>query len=681
MDSGACRSRAAAQLSRKLSRVGAACAAGAADLTAGLDGCITSTLDEITDGGRCAARKLAASSACFRSMGSAPGADSDALCGSFARAGTCAGTCEDVYGALEACAQTMFGGGGGPALPPPGADELVVAFGSYEGDTISTTSVVGQDDVTDSARVVIEPGTTPLYVVLSSYESTIWRFEGAIGRVRHVAMLGYGRQGATGIDADLVVDLTSDGATTPLWYDVESSEAGEARSAIESALGRSIDVFAGAYEVGTLTVPSAVVTVASPSASPNTPPGFDPWTYMSALWFTPGGLVDVDPSGVVPLGHAERYVVLPQEFGLAALVASGDLERRDSYFYIARPIPRFPAGLYGAHAVSFVLGRGVPMPDGNPGHSCVVSEETGLPVEGTLCWSFPPPPATTCDMPAANADDRVVLFGGYEGDAISTATVSGQDETTGTVRVVVDAGASPLYVVLSAFDSTIWRFEGATSRVRRVVLVGVRTLGVTGIASDKITDLTQWVSSMPDAKCFTPFWDSQSPEGVAARGAVERALGRTVDVVAASYEVGTLTLPAATVAPTPPAVTAPLGFDPTVWVLATWFNPGGVVDIEPSAVVPAAERYVVLPEAFGLAELVASGDLQLRDGSAFLPTFYIARAIPRFPAGLYGAEAVGFILGRGVPMPDGDPGHSCVVSEETGLPLANDILCPYVFGN
>lgn len=58
--------------------------------------------------------------------------------------------------------------------------------------------------------------------------------------------------------------------------------------------------------------------------------------------------------------------------------------------------------------------------------------------------------------------------------------------------------------------------------------------------------------------------------------------------------------------------------------------------------------------------------------------FYIASAIPRFPAGLFGAHAVTFILGRGVAMPAGSPGHSCVLSEDTGLPLSNAFLCEYL---
>ncbi|HXJ34551.1 MAG TPA: hypothetical protein VMS22_11020 [Candidatus Eisenbacteria bacterium] len=62
-------------------------------------------------------------------------------------------------------------------------------------------------------------------------------------------------------------------------------------------------------------------------------------------------------------------------------------------------------------------------------------------------------------------------------------------------------------------------------------------------------------------------------------------------------------------------------------------------------------------------------------GAGFVALRFNSRRIPRFPAGLAGAQAVSFTLGRGVPMPAGDPGHSCVISEETGLSLANERLC------
>ena len=658
----ACRSRVLARFATAIAQVGPGCGWQTASLTDVLEECVASTLAEVAGRDRCAAGKLRASGACFRTNLRVSGAldASSGLCRAFDRAGDCEGDCARVGAALAACARNLLNPGDGDPPPPP--DGLVVAFSAYEADAIATSSVVGQDDVTDTARVVIEPGSASLVVVLASYEATIWRFEGATARVRQVLLVGDGRHGVTGVAPEVVGDLPG----APAWDALDAPT-------LERLLGRPIDVFAQSYSVGTLALPSATVNASAPPSLEDTPPGFDRGLYLLATFFSPGGVVSIDPADVVPLGRAEAYGVVPQGFGLAQLVASGQLQNRDGYFYIAQPI-RFPAGLHGAHSTSFVLGRGVPLPAGDPGHSCVISEETGQPLGESFCRTIEP---ASCELPAADPGDQVVLFGAYEGDTVSTATVTGQDGTTGTARVVIEPGAEPLYVVLSAYDSTIWRFEGATARVRQVVLVGVRSHGVVGITADRVADLTSAVDSLPDARCFAFFFDVQSPEGVAARAAVEAALGAPVGVFAASYEVGAVSLPSARVEPSPAAEDVPPGFDPEVWGLATWFSPGGVVAIDSEAVVPSglAETYVVLPQRFGLAALVADGALQYRGMTTYFPEFYIAEPIPRFPAGLHGAHSVRFVLGRGVPMPSGDPGHSCVVSEETGEPLANDILC------
>jgi hypothetical protein len=274
-------------------------------------------------------------------------------------------------------------------------------------------------------------------------------------------------------------------------------------------------------------------------------------------------------------------------------------------------------------------------------------------------------------MPEALPGDQVVLFGAYDGDAVATATVVGQDEVTGTTRVVVTPGVAPLYVVLSSYNSPIWRFEGAVERVRRVVLVGPHPQGVTGVAADHVVDLTMSVSSLDETRCFWPFTDVQSPQAVAARGVMERVLGTPVAVFAAG-SVGAVSLPSGRTETSPPSHDVPPGFDPTEYQAAIFFTPGGVVAVDPADVVPAgrAELYVVLPEGFGLAQLVASGSLEVRNGA-----FYIVEPIPRFPAGLYGGLSVKFVLARGVPYPPGSPGHSCVVSEATGRPLTDATLC------
>ena len=93
--------------------------------------------------------------------------------------------------------------------------------------------------------------------------------------------------------------------------------------------------------------------------------------------YHPGGVVAIDAKTVVASVPAEAYEVLPQEAGLSQLLKSGALSRNGNKEFLINKEMRFPGGLSGAHSVRFLLRRGVPKPSGHPGHSIVMSEETG----------------------------------------------------------------------------------------------------------------------------------------------------------------------------------------------------------------------------------------------------------------------------------------------------------------
>ena len=95
------------------------------------------------------------------------------------------------------------------------------------------------------------------------------------------------------------------------------------------------------------------------------------------LRFFPGGVVDIDPKAVVASVPAVSYEVLPSQAGLVQLLSTGALTQNSSGEYIVRRKIRFPAGLAGAHSVTFLVLKGTPYPDGDPAHSCVIVEETG----------------------------------------------------------------------------------------------------------------------------------------------------------------------------------------------------------------------------------------------------------------------------------------------------------------
>jgi hypothetical protein len=101
--------------------------------------------------------------------------------------------------------------------------------------------------------------------------------------------------------------------------------------------------------------------------------------------FSPGGVVEIDPAKVTATAAVERYQVLPQQAGLIQLVEDGTLTQNRSGDFLVHRKTRFPAELNGAHSVRFLVLRGVPMPDGDPGHSCVVMEETGEAQKSPSC--------------------------------------------------------------------------------------------------------------------------------------------------------------------------------------------------------------------------------------------------------------------------------------------------------
>ncbi len=298
-----------------------------------------------------------------------------------------------------------------------------------------------------------------------------------------------------------------------------------------------------------------------------------------------------------------------------------------------------------------------------------------------------------CAMPTPSERATVVLLSAYEADSISTTTIGSQDVAVGTGTITVQGGAGPIYLVVASFRPTIWRLQGAVDRIERLVLAGNNTgpnaglsdqiplVGATGIAAERVTFLGR-------PGCVSFFTEIPSIKAATAAGVVRRETGREPTVIAGKYKVSGFVVPAGEViTPREDGKTARLVIikeggvlrlqgdtgnivvrspsDSLASELQT-FSPGGVVEVEAKQVVAskAAEPYEVLPQQAGLIQLVQSGALTQNGRGEFL----INRKI-RFPAELNGAHSVKFLLLRGVPEPDGDPGHSDVISEETGLAI------------
>lgn len=274
-----------------------------------------------------------------------------------------------------------------PCEMPPAGRAKVVVFGVYQGQSLSTVALGSRNEVTGFMDVVIEPGPEPLFVVLNAYGRIIWRFSGSLERVQNVVLVEGGSDrganhrggmvaergdgaaygGVVGLPAD-VLSSAEKNSCFNLFYKPGSRLDAWVRDTVTRAAGKAPDVVAGHYDLAAVRLPSGLGARARES-------------FPTASSY-PAGLTFVDPREVVSQLTPIAYDVLPQEAGLLQLINAGALRSSDRGYKVVRPIARFPAGLTGGHAVNFIIARGVPLPGGDPGHSCVLMEWTNRPPKG-----------------------------------------------------------------------------------------------------------------------------------------------------------------------------------------------------------------------------------------------------------------------------------------------------------
>jgi Ca2+-binding EF-hand superfamily protein len=293
-----------------------------------------------------------------------------------------------------------------------------------------------------------------------------------------------------------------------------------------------------------------------------------------------------------------------------------------------------------------------------------------------------------CAMPAPSPDAKVILFSSYQTEALSSVAIGSQDAVVFAGRVVIEPGAEPLYVVIPTFTPVIWQFSGAVDRVERLVLSSSQTLpdktrsdsnqpplvGATGLPQDK-------VSFLGKSNCLSYFTEVPSSQSVRTVAAIREATGQEPFETVAAYSLRGVSIPSGEIEShdtqrnkviiEKSMGTLRIQGDVSNFIVRSGpskarddlylYHPGGLVEIDPKSVVSSlpAQAYEVLPEEAGLVQLLESGALtQNRAGE------YIVRTKTRFPPGLAGAHAVKFVVQRGTPVPDGDPGHSCVAAED-----------------
>ena len=219
------------------------------------------------------------------------------------------------------------------AFPRPNDSDVLVVIGAYEGRSLTTATVAGQDKATMLADIIIESGDHPIYLALSSYAPTIWRLNGDVKRVRQVAVVQDEGAGVVGVAPDAVHFATS--AQCHLPYKLYPDRAFEREVPVLKLFGRRANVIGGDEALYRATVTDSSISIdrrysqfeedkiITRTSALELPKAGDLDVFLHHNF--PPEIVDIDPSAVVASHAVERYAILPMVAGAAALEKAGAL--------------------------------------------------------------------------------------------------------------------------------------------------------------------------------------------------------------------------------------------------------------------------------------------------------------------------------------------------------------------
>lgn len=275
------------------------------------------------------------------------------------------------------------------AVPNPEAGTELLAIAARGAQLGSTVTVGGQDRETSIAEVIVEPGDTPLFVLLMAEEPVIWEFSGATERISQVVAMSERRDDAGNAAAGIIgvprgkVSFGDD--CFPVRKALGASNYGTAQLETVIAAVTGLETRAAAERIGRVFLPSLGVERFNTGVP--APEGFDPDVWWMVTDERPRGIKDLDPSHIVASTSVERYDILPAEFGLAQLTYQGVIEPTEhgNEFRLLKSLGRFPGALTGASSVSFVLGEGLARPQGEFGRGCLYAADGETVLEGDYC--------------------------------------------------------------------------------------------------------------------------------------------------------------------------------------------------------------------------------------------------------------------------------------------------------
>lgn len=304
-------------------------------------------------------------------------------------------------------------------------------------------------------------------------------------------------------------------------------------------------------------------------------------------------------------------------------------------------------------------------------------------------------------LPELKTSDFLAVIGAYEGAAIPTVTIAGQDRETSLAEIKIGRGRNPVYLVLSPGEALIWLISGETDRVRQVVVLQSAHAAVAGVPAAR-------VHFVDDPHCSLPYdlyegrqYETDVPV-LALFGRRANGIGGDYGLYRAVVEDSGVTFDRSRVrsgddvlilANEPNELVFPHGLSAEPSTLEQQFKklfPAGIVSLSPADVVANApvEPYEILPMTAGAVQLeqrgaivpataadvrrwktraVVSGHVRADKirGLEFYSPYRVTRPI-RLPAGLCGGYSLTFFVASREYV-SGDPCHSNIYVDDGSI--------------
>lgn len=281
---------------------------------------------------------------------------------------------------VDACSQFM------ERLP---SDYVLLAGGEYAGRKLGFQIDQSGHEATGFNVVVNMPGRS-VVLVLGAYEPSVWKIiREPRTHISGVFVTGYHRQTLAGLGAETPVLNSSYEEKGSCGYAYLARNNAESMDAhVRRVFGRSAQTYFvasnGQLMIGDGGMPASTVQ--------DGPTDMDSFRDVNASLAGQAGLDKLLSDGVLRPAQQSDLIewkrAQRRSQGLPPLSMAGGQDEAILSLpfrtYVVQGRMTFPSGLYGAHAATFIVLRGVPSPLGSPGHSAVYDWNT-LACNGALC--------------------------------------------------------------------------------------------------------------------------------------------------------------------------------------------------------------------------------------------------------------------------------------------------------